>query len=391
MKIIYTVIKKELTVTLRDKRTLITAIILPALFIPLIIFGVTKLQMSLMDKEYNKQLKIALIETPESIKQHFEDDKFQLYDSFDSETGKTAVLNDSIDAVIEFKPDFMDKISQMKSGTLVLYYKSTNSLLKKRVSEKIEILKSAILNERTVQLNISAEAFTPVTVSTIDIATPKEQLGKTVGGLLPYIFILFCFMGCMYPAIELITGEKEKGTMETLLTVPASRFKILVGKIATISIVGLSSAFMMIFGMTMGVKFLPDIPQEFLNILSDMLSFKFIIMLFGMLLPLSLFFAGLLSALVIRTKSFKEAQSVVTPLTFLVIIPAMIAVFPGVELDWITVWIPILNIALATKDIIAGNILMEQYAVIILTLCSMALIAAYSSFRQFSNENKVVS
>ena len=391
MKIIYTVIKKELTVTYRDKRTLFTAIILPALLIPLIIFGVTKLSMNLMTKESNKQLKIALIETPETIKKYFEDDKFQLYNNFDAETGKKAILNDSLDAVIEFKPDFMDKINQMKSGTLVLYYKSTNLLLYKRVSEKIEMLKSVILNERTIQLNISSEAFTPVIVSTIDIAPQKEQIGKMVGGFLPYIFILFCFMGCMYPAIELLTGEKEKGTMETLLTVPASRFKILIGKIATISIVGLSATFMTIFGMIIGVKFLPDIPQDFLNALSDMLSFKFIIMLLGMLIPLSVFFAGLLSALVIRTKSFKEAQSVVTPLTFLVIIPAMIALMPGVELNWQTVWIPILNIALATKEIIAGTILTEQYVTIVLSLIVLALIAAYSSFKQFSNENKVIN
>jgi len=390
MKIILTVVKKEVTDTLRDKRTLITAIILPAIVIPMILFGAQKLQKNLMDKEGKKQLKIALIGTSKTIKRQFEEDNFKLFDHYNLETGKKAILNDSLDAVVEFQSDFTVNVNQMKSGNINLYYKSTNLLLYNRVSEKIDALKSQILNDRVKQLNISSEAFTPIVISKIDIASPKEQISKMIGGLLPYIFIMFCFTGCMYPAIDLITGEKEKGTIETLLTVPASRFKILVGKMITISLVGLSAALMTILGMVVSLKFLPDIPQDFLNSISDMLSVKFIIMLFAMLLPLSIFFAGLLSAIVIRTKSFKEAQSLVTPMVIVVIIPAVIALMPGVELNWQTVWIPILNIALATKEIIAGTIVIEQYITIVLSLTVLALGAAYISFKQFSKEGMVL-
>ncbi|MEI7596371.1 MAG: ABC transporter permease [Bacteroidota bacterium] len=390
MNIILTVIKKELTDTLRDKRTLMSAIIIPALVIPLLIFGITKLQKGLMDKEGTKQLKIALIGTPDNIKSQFKDDNFILVENYNLETGKKAISGDSLDAVIEFYADFSDKTSKMQSGNINLYYKSTNLLLSSRVSEKIDLIETQLLNERTKQLNISPEAFTPIIVSKVDIASPKEQIGKMVGGFLPYIFILFCFMGCMYPAIDLITGEKEKGTIETLLTSPASRYKIIIGKMATISIVGLSAALMTIMGMLVGLEFLPDIPQDFLNSVSDILSVKFIVMLFAMLLPLSVFFAGLLSAIVVRAKSFKEAQSLVTPMTFVVIIPAMIALMPGVELNWQTVWVPILNIALATKEIIAGTILIEQYITIVISLIILALCAAYYSFTQFSKESMVL-
>lgn len=390
MKIIFTVIKKELKDTLRDKRTLISAIILPALIIPLLIFGVTKLQKSLMDKEESKKLEIALINAPEALKSQFEDDNFILLDKFNSETGKSAILNDSLDAVVEFDSDFLSSIAEMKSGTLNLYYKSTNLSLYNRISEKIEVLKSQIIDDRLKQMNISSEVFTPIVISKIDVASPKEQIGKTVGGFLPYIFIIFCFMGCMYPAIDLITGEKERGTIETLLTVPASRFKILIGKMITISIVGLSAAFMTILGMVLGLKLLPDIPQDFLNSINDILSIKFIIMLFAMLVPLSVFFAGLLSAIVIRAKSFKEAQSIVTPLTFVVIIPAMIALMPSVELNWQTVWIPILNIALATKEIIAGTIDLGQYIALVLSLMVLAFAISYLSFKQFSKDSMVL-
>jgi sodium transport system permease protein len=194
----------------------------------------------------------------------------------------------------------------------------------------------------------------------------------------------------MYPAIDLITGEKEKGTMETLLSSPASRFQILIGKMLTIAIVGLTAACMTIAGMVVGLKFLPDIPADFLTTINNMVSPKFIVMLFAMLVPLCIFFAGLLSAIVIRAKSFKEAQTMVTPLTFVIIIPAMLAMIPGVQLNWQTAFIPILNIALATKEIIAGTINMAQYAVIVLSLIALALAAALFSYKQFSKESMML-
>ena len=390
MSIIFTVLKKELTDTLRDKRTLISAVVLPAVIIPLLLFGVVKLQNRLMDKEGSRQLRIALMGIPETLKHQFQDDNFDLFYNFNLETGKEAILNDSIDAIIAFNSDFLDKVNQMRSGTVNLYYKSTNLLLYHRISEKIELLKTQLLNERTKKLNISTEAFIPIVISKVDIASPKEQIGKMAGGFLPYIFIIFCFLGCMYPALDLITGEKEKGTLETLLTVPASRLKILIGKITAISLVGLAAAFMTIIGMIGALKFLPDIPQDFLSSIADIISIKFIIMLFAMLLPLSVFFSGLLSALVIRAQSFKEAQSIVTPITFVIMIPPMLALLPGVELNWQTVWIPLLNIALATKEITAGTIEAGHYITIVFSLFLLAFISAYVSYKQFSNESMVL-
>jgi sodium transport system permease protein len=211
-----------------------------------------------------------------------------------------------------------------------------------------------------------------------------------LGGLLPYIFIMFCFIGCLYPSLDMITGEKEKGTLETLLTVPVSRFHILLGKMMAIAVVGVCAAFMTIGGMYVTLRFLNEIPQEIMSAISDILSARFILMLFAMLIPLSFFFAGMLSAIVIRANSFKEAQSYVSPLMFVVLVPAMIALMPGMKLSWDTVWIPILNIALATKEIIAGTIHMSHYIAIVISLVGFALLALAISIRQFSKEKNIL-
>ncbi len=390
MKTIFTVIKKELTDTLRDKKTLFSAILLPALAMPLLLLGVTKLQKNLLDKEQHKQLKVALINAPQNIVSQFNDTTFVLVNNIALAGVKDSINNGSLDAVLEFKPDFKEKVSNLKSGGLNLYYKSTNLLVEKRIREKLDNYKSIVMDDRIKQLDLSSEALEPLTISKIDIASPKEQIGKMIGGFIPYIFIIFCFMGCMYPALDLITGEKERGTIETLLTVPASRFKILMGKTITIALIGISAALMTIAGMFIGLKFIDGIPSDFLAAINDILGLKFILMLFAMLIPLSVFFAGLLSAIVVRASSFKEAQSYVTPLSFVIIIPAMIALMPGVELTWQTVWIPILNIALATKEIIAGTIQPAHYIVVVGSLILLAIVAVFFSLKQFSKETMVL-
>lgn len=390
MHTILTVIKKELKDTLRDKKTLFSAIILPAIAIPLLLFGVTTLQKSLIEKENTKDLKIVLIDAPTNLKEELVDDHFVLLDNIDLATAKDSVKEEVFDAILEVDPNFNAQIDSLESGKIKLYYKSTNIMVSKRLKEKLERYESKILDQRIQQLNLKPETIKPLAVQNINIASAKEQIGDVIGGFIPYIFILLCFTGCMYPALDLITGEKERGTIETLLTVPASRFHILMGKTITIALIGMVAATMAIAGMVVGLNFIGGIPEAFLSAIAGMISAKFILMLAAMLIPLSFFFAGILSAVVVRTSNFKEAQSYVTPMTFVIIVPAMVGMMPGMELTWANALIPILNIALATKEIIAGTIFIPQYLTIVVSLFAFAMLTIFISFKEFSKEKNVL-
>lgn len=390
MTTILTIIRKELLDTLRDKKTLISAIILPALAMPLLVLGITTLQKKLINKEKNKTLKVALINAPQQVQNLFTDPKITLISNADLNAAKDSVAKENYDAVLAFAAVTQNQNDSLGQASLDFYFKSTNEMVERRVNEKLEKYKASLLEERFQKLHLSKELLTPLKVNDQDMASTKEQIGVLVGGLIPYFFLLFCFIGCMYPAIDLLTGEKERGTIETLLTVPAGRLQILIGKMITIALIGVVAAGMTIGGMFVAVRLSSDIPAEILKTITDLLSLKFIIMLFAMLVPLSLFFAGILSAVAIRASTFKEAQSYVTPMTFVVLIPAMIALMPGVKLSWETTWIPILNIALATKEIVAGTINPLQYAVIVLSLILFAFLALMLSVRQFSKEGNIL-
>lgn len=390
MKTILTVFNKELIDILRDRRTLFTAIVMPALLIPVMMYGMTKLTKIIMEKEENKKLKLAVLGSPDDFLGRLDTAKIELVHGMTMETGREAILAEDLDAMIGFKDGFMEKQTQLASSKVNLWYKSTNLMVKSRMTDIMDSYEADILAARIGQLNISEDAIDPIDLKHDDIAPKKEQMGKTVGGFLPYMFIIFCFTGCMYPALDLITGEKERGTIETLLTVPASRFNILMGKVMAISLVGMAAAIMGILGLVAAIKFLPDIPEDMLVVLGSMVSAKFILMLLAMLVPLCIFFAGILSALVIKAKSFKEAQSIVSPFMFLVIVPAAMAMMPGIELDWKTALVPILNIALATKEIIAGTIQNGHYIAIVVSLIVLAIVSVIFSYSQFSKEGMVL-
>ncbi|MFW5707063.1 MAG: ABC transporter permease, partial [Bacteroidota bacterium] len=105
---------------------------------------------------------------------------------------------------------------------------------------------------------------------------------------------------------------------------------------------------------------------------------------------LCIFFAGLLIPLTIYAKTFKEAQSIVTPLTFIVIIPAALGLIPGIEYNLVTALIPIVNITLATKEIIAGTIHIPYYLVTVGSLIGLAALSVVFCANWFGKETNIL-
>ena len=226
-------------------------------------------------------------------------------------------------------------------------------------------------------------------VQEMDLASAKERIADFVGGLLPYFLIIFCFMGSMYPAIDLAAGEKERGTLETLLTSPVSRMQILLGKFGVVVLTGIVSACFSFLGLYIGIRRAGEIPPELLKTLLGILEPESIALLISLLFPLTIFFAALMLSLSIFARSFKEAQSYISPLMIVIIIPAFLGLLPGMELNSLTAWIPIFNVTLTTKAIIAGHM---ETMLIVKTYLSCFILAAVSLFicsKIFSHESVI--
>jgi sodium transport system permease protein len=155
---------------------------------------------------------------------------------------------------------------------------------------------------------------------------------------------------------------------------------------------GLMASFFALLGLFLSINLMDIIPDpEIMNVVNQILSIGFVLKLFLLLLPLTVFFAGIMIPIAVYTKTFKEAQSIIAPLNIIVLLPAMVGLFPGIELNLQTAMIPILNIVLTTKGLIGGTI---DYSLLILSFSVMVVLAGIAvsvSFKQFGKETNILS
>lgn len=386
--------KKEILDTARDKRTLLMMIVMPLLLVPTLIGTLMKIESSQREKASEQKIKI-----------HFVGKEFalDLYQSFES-TEKIVIVNDVpedsvgvylqdelLDAAVTIQEDYQSKIDQNSQANIRIQFKRTDSFNTTREVIKT-LLKSSedeIIDKRMARLNIEQDVVQAYKVEYVDVASRQEIIGSLIGGWLPYIFILFGFLGAMYPALDLGSGEKERGTLETILSSPASRFDIVLGKFLVIMLAAFLTAFLALTGLIIGINFIPDIPPQMMKVIDDMFTFKTIAIIMTLVLPVSAFFSAALLGLSIYAKSFKEAQSIAAPLNIAIVFTAVIGTVPGVELNAVTALIPILNVSLASKDIFAGVINPFYMIEVYVSLFGFAILSVMACARAFNNENTI--
>jgi sodium transport system permease protein len=356
-----TIFKKEFTDTIRDKRTLITMIVVPLALIPLLIGLITKLGQRMVAKAEAEKSTVAFIGgeyAPELRERIVDDTLFIVVPDIAESDLDTLIRSDSLDGAIVVPASFGDLVSADLRASLSIHFRSSNQLnvTERRMRDAIDAYDDDIVSGRIRARDLDEEIFDAIEIVRVDIASLQEVLGKTVGGFLPYLFILLAFTGCMYPGIDLGAGEKERGTLETVLSSPASRLEIVLGKFFVVALIGLSSALLSMVGLYLGVRMTADIPPQILEVVWRILNVKVVLMIASLLVPLTAFLAAVILGLSIHSKSFKEAQSTLTPLSIVVIVPVAVGLMPGIELSVTTALIPVLNVSLATKEVIAGTI-----------------------------------
>jgi sodium transport system permease protein len=374
MKTIFVIFKKELIDTLRDRRTLVSMIAIPLILFPVLIGISSRVISSQAQEAREKTLRVGLNtngNAEEFRRILVQTDKVMLVENISPDSARSLVASDSLDAFFEFAPDFDKQVASLQPGVVTMYFKAADErdIEKDRALGLLKEYQNELRYARFKSLNINESVIKTVDVREVNLASAKEKIAPIIGGFLPYLFIIFCFLGSMYPAIDLAAGEKERGTLETLLTSPASRLEILLGKFGVVVLTGLITAAVSMLGLYIGIVQVKEIPAELLRTILGILEVRSIVLLVSLLLPLTVFFAAILLSLSIFAKSYKEAQSIISPMMIVIIVPAFLGLMPGMTLNTTTALIPILNVSLATKAIIAGTIstmiLLEVYASLI--------------------------
>ena len=394
MSIIVSIFKKELIDVLRDRRTLMFMVVIPILITPLLVIGSIKFQEYQNKKSEEKILKIAYINESEDIltKQLLSDQKgVKIIEGVPIDSIESYIKSDSLQGALYLGEGFLKKIKTNSSGDAKIYYKSSDlmSKSKKRMQAALDIYKEKIIVERLKQLNVDGQILEPISITDVDMATAKETLGKAIGGFIPYVLVMFIFLGAMYPAIDLGAGEKERGSLETLLSSPATKFEITMGKLLVVSLTGIVSGLVSVLGISSSLFFIDKIPAQMQETILELINPFMISSIIILMIPIAIFFASMLLSISFYARSFKEAQSLMGPLNMVIIVPLFLSLGPGMEMDHATALMPLINVGLLTKEILAGSVELIYFIETLFSLLFCAAIGIWFSVFWFKKENTI--
>tara|TARA_R110002126_G_scaffold15664_11_gene63937 strand:+ start:1819 stop:3021 length:1203 start_codon:yes stop_codon:yes gene_type:complete len=375
---------KELTELLRDKKTLIFVILLPILIFP-VLFGIVGLVMATTtSKAMEEQHRYVIVneqQAPEFAEALFYHKNFKKVETTLSSEQElvAAIRNDEFDVALVIPADFASRKAAVQQTEWQLIYNRSSQLdfmynyFDEMLKEYAEKLQRGTLSQLGVDPANLTAILKPVELTRVNTAEQRENIGESMGAILAYALVLLCLSGAMYPAVDMGAGEKERGTLETLLICPVSRTAIVLGKFLTVLTTALMTALITVVSLGVWGAIISAFAD--LSKVSEALASITIVdlvLMFSLLLPTAAIFAALLLAISIYARTFKEAQNYMSPLTILVIVPLMIAMAPGMELDVTTALIPLTNIALAIKELLKGT---ADYGLLALIFASTTALA----------------
>ena len=232
------VFKKEIKELLRDRKTLFFMIALPLLIFPLIFGIVGFVSKQAIDKAESQVLDYGIVGgqyAPDIVKELQQPDKFNLVEIAADSDFAALIRSDTIDFVLEIPANYSSDVLENGQANLKLHFNDAGlNLVYKRVNEIVKsqselFQQSAFATLGLVEAKQSA-LIKPILLEKVNTADDRENWGEKIGGMLPYLLFIICLTGAMAPATDIGAGEKERGTLETLLISPIDRNKIVMGK-----------------------------------------------------------------------------------------------------------------------------------------------------------------
>lgn len=262
-----------------------------------------------------------------------------------------------------------------------------------RVREAMESWEAAILKQRLEIAQLPQEFTQPVHPMSTNLALDEQIAANLWGKLFPALLVIMALTGAFYPAIDLCAGEKERGTMETLLICPATRTEIVLGKFLTVMLFSCMTAILNLISMGMTGRHVVSMSAgtAFAHAGTPAFpSFGGLMWIGILLIPLAALFSALCLALATFARSSKEGQYYLTPLLLVTLGLTMFCLSPGVELTPLYSVMPVAGVALLLKGLLlsplhAGSLYL--YAIpVLLTSVGYSALALWWAIEQFNRE-----
>lgn len=382
------VFRKEVREMFRDKRVINGAFVMPVFLIVLMMLLFGFLGESLRKPKAPRVLVVDSAIAREHTPRLFPKAEVTYVPSLAD--GETLLLDGQARILLEFDPDFDASLLDGGAKLTAVYDpdETLSQIALNQIAQGIAKENAEKLTKTMAEAGVPASKLEAIRLESKTPESKKREGPNTLVQLLPYLIVIWAFYGGFSTVADMVAGEKERGTMETLLISPAHRTQIVLGKFLALSLVCLISSLMSFVGLVL-VRVL-DLPIT-RSLIQDLhvLDFSTILSIFIVLVPLVLFFAGMLLAVSALARNMREAQTYLTLVSFVVLMPAMFSQFIGFtdfgKENWVK-FTPILNTAMSIRNSLQERVDWAAVGVTVLVSLVLAVVLLRLVVVLFSRE-----
>lgn len=395
------IFKKEMVRIFKDKKMVFSVFILPVASMLGVMWLVGNVVTNMMDDIEEHRSVVYIQNEPESFRTFLKGAELDvdLKEADDRKKIEDDILNGKADLLIEFPEQFDEKIADYREGDEVpqikAYYNQSedysSAAYQKIAQGTLEAYRQTLLAGRIGDLNRIAVFTMNSDNEEMIIQDDNKATGKTLGTMLPYFVTVLLFAGAMGIGTDMIAGEKERGTMASLLVSPIKRTSIIFGKVFALMAVSGLSAVISTAAMVVCLPMLGKSMSGGENAAFEMnLSIGQILMLGGLLVALAFLYSTIIALVSVFAKTVKEANSYVSPIYMIVLVVGMLTMYLTGEVESSAYYIPIYNSAVVLRQILTQEVTAAQYGITLVITLGMGLILTAVIAKAFESE-KVMS
>lgn len=394
-----TIISKELARVLKDKKMVFSMFILPVILV-IGIMGLVFFLVNNMEKDVAEHTSVVYVQSaPQDFKAMLDSAENTDVHYIDAQENTDDILEQiregDVDLLVEFPENFEQAVEDWEKNEIpqvkTFYNPSKDYSSEARntyVSTYIEAYRQSIAV-------IRFGSYDAVTVFSVDtdnsemvVQDDERAMGEMLGSFVPYFITMLIFAGAMGLGVDSIAGEKERGTIASLLLTPVKRVNIVLGKIIALSILSIISALTYIVGLVLalvvGINVMgeADTIKSMAFSLSSTQAIQLIVLIMGVVL----LYVALIGLMSVLSKDNKEAQTYVMPLYLLVIVAGMMTMFSSGDTSTTSYMIPIFNTSVAFRGIFTQSITVSQYIISLAITYGCAAIVIHATAKAFKSE-----
>lgn len=388
------IFRKEMLEFSKDRKTVFFTFILPLILYPTIFTMMTKLAKGDSDKQKGRPSRVVLIDPTSAIRPVLQQDakEFELVEAPAGDM-KKALLDQKLDLILEVDPEAAAKLARQETFTLTTHVDESeraSELALKRLKKAMELQNQAWVKARLESAHASSMLAEPAKLVEQNASDKAREMGKIMGAWLPYLLIIVMYAGAMQHGAYVTAGEKERGTLLSLLSTRLSRKSIIYGKLLMVFTVGLGSAVASLAGWFLGFASLSKeisssaqaaastAPQ--VSAMANLANPANLLLALFLVIPMGLLFSAIIVLLGTQARNTREATMSMTPGIFIVMMLGMFSSAPGVEKMAALPWVPILNVSLSIRKLFGEQFVAWEYTLalgmtIVLAAAAVALAA----------------